>query len=98
MPRAASYLPEELRSRAIGSTFHSQMSRTEFDMKSRGQQVYEDYLRRAPEQVLVIDDCEEGWPLFLRERLVLTDKIHGISEPKILESLAHILAQTFGPQ
>jgi len=94
--RAASYLPDELRSRVIGATFHSRMSKSDFSDMPRGQQVYEDYLRRAPSQVLAIDDDENGWPPFLREHLVVTDNVHGISEPQVLEGLTRTLAAVFG--
>lgn len=94
--RAASYLPDELRCRVIGGTFHSRMSRSDFAALTRGQQVYADYVRRAPAQVLAIDDIKEGWPQFFREYLVVTDAVHGISHPQVLEGLTRTLANVYG--
>lgn len=98
MTRAASYLPEELRRRVVGATYHSEMFDLEFSHTQRGQQVYQDYLRRSPSKVLALDDVDEGWPPAFREHLVLTDDIHGISPPSVQEELRSKLASHFSTQ
>jgi hypothetical protein len=95
MRRAASYLPDELRQRVVGATFHSRMLSFEFAHTPRGLQVYEDYLRRSPSAALAIDDTDEGWPAAFREHLVLTDEAHGISHPSVLSELKSKLASHF---
>lgn len=95
MSRAASYLPQELRRRVVGATFHSEMYEHEFLNTARGLQVYQDYLRRSPSAALALDDTDEGWPDTFREHLVLTDEVHGISAPKVRKELERKLASHF---
>lgn len=45
--QAKAFLPEALRSRVIGATFHSAMNKFEFDAMTRGAQVLADATRRA---------------------------------------------------
>lgn len=94
--RAASYLPDELRARVVGATFHARMVRVEFVHTSRGLQVYEDYLRRSPSAALALDDDDDGWPVAFRKHLVLTDEVHGISLPRVRKELESKLASHFG--
>lgn len=95
MQRAASYLPDELRRRVVGATFHSQMFELEFINTARGQQVFTDYLRRSPARVLAIDDVDDGWPESFREHLVIADAVYGISPPWVQRGLAEKLARNF---
>jgi hypothetical protein len=49
----------------------------------RGQQVFEDVLRRRPRDWLALDDNEEGWPPDHAHRHVLTHMYEGISDPGV---------------
>ena len=93
--RTAKRLPEGLRQRVIGATFHSEMDENYFSNLSRGLQVYNDIQRRNPARFVAIDDVDEGWPLAIREHLVLTHEKHGISHPPVLEELKSKLASHF---
>ncbi len=84
---SAQRLPQGLRRRVIGATFHSSMDRTEFALLLRGQQVYADVVRRRPAEWCALDDVDEGWPDSLRERLVLTDPVLGIASPAAMQGL-----------
>jgi len=79
--RAADRLPEGLRRRAIGSTWHSQMNRQVFDTTPRGLQVIQDLQRRKPTAWFALDDDPEGWPAWTQPYLVQTDGAVGISTP-----------------
>lgn len=86
-------LPVELRQRVIGATWHSAMGRgwpdyIPWDDQTRFQQIAA-YLSRleAPMPWLAIDDDAQGWPDYLRERLVQTDAMRGLSAPEALAEL-----------
>lgn len=86
-------LPVELRPRVIGATWHSCMGKgwpdyIPWDDQTRFEQIAA-YLSRLPEPSpwLAIDDDPEGWPDKLRERLVLTDPMRGLSAPEALAEL-----------
>lgn len=88
--RAKKRLPQELRERVIGSTFHTAMNQARFETLSRGMQVWEDVQRRQPSDWFALDDNTD-WPECCRDNLVLTDPVRGISAPG-MEALvrAHI--------
>lgn len=90
---AAKRLPDGLRRRVIGATYHSAM-RTDirFSDMPRGEQVVRDVLRRAPGSWLAVDDNPEGWPAWALPHLVLTDPHEGISPPHLQEKLRRNLA------
>lgn len=71
-------LPQELRERVIGSTFHTRMNRELFDNLSRGMQVWSDVQRRKPADWFALDDNLD-WPEHCRDKLILTDPVLGIS-------------------
>lgn len=77
--RAVSYLPERLKARVIGATFHSSMSQGHFLDLSRGQQVLADASRRRATRWLALDDDAEHWPVSHREHLVHTDPVDGLA-------------------
>jgi hypothetical protein len=83
---AAKRLPEALRARVIGGTFHSRhMQRQQFQYETpRGLQVYEDVMRRRPRDWIALDDCNEGWPPEARGHFIQTDETEGISAPEVL--------------
>ncbi|WP_043008478.1 HAD domain-containing protein [Comamonas testosteroni] len=80
--QAKAYLPEALRSRVIGATFHSAMNKFEFDAMTRGAQVLADATRRSATSWVALDDDEEGWIGAASEHLVLTNGNEGLSEPR----------------
>lgn len=93
--RTAKFLPEGLRQRVVGATFHSRMDRISFMNLPRGQQVYEDFLRRKPANVVVIDDLNEGWDEPFSDHLVLTHPTHCISDQTVLDELRAKLEREF---
>ncbi len=77
-------LPPALQARVIGATFHSRHMRDDdFLYLPRGQQVFEDVLRRRPREWLALDDNEEGWPREHAHRHVHTHMYEGISDPDV---------------
>lgn len=96
--RARSYeyaklqLSQNLREKVIGATFHNrEMQKIEFDLTSRGAQVWNDVLRRKPSDWIAIDNDENGWPSHCRSKLILTHDRLGLSDPKIQIEVATAL-------
>lgn len=89
--RARSHLPQALRERVVGATYHTQMGRQAFELLSRGQQVVADVGRRRPIQWLALDDEADGWPAHYREQLVRTDPVQGLA-PVLEEFRARLRA------
>ena len=94
--RARLYLPEELRGRVIGSTWHSAMAQREapcfpfvwWDEVTRYQQIQR-YARRAGlKDWVAVDDQPEGWAAADLDKLVHTDSKTGLSDPATLALLA----------
>jgi hypothetical protein len=83
----AKHVPDSLRRRVIGSTFHSRMGEASFLEKPRGLQVWEDDLRRKPLGWVALDDDAEGWPNWCSDCLVRTPYQLGISAPGVLDEL-----------
>jgi hypothetical protein len=90
-------LPIALQHQVIGATWHSAMGRgwpdfIPWDAQTRWEQI-EAYLSRLVEPVrwFAIDDDGQGWPSAQRERLILTDPDHGLSDPAVAAELAHKL-------
>ncbi|MFM0031771.1 HAD domain-containing protein [Paraburkholderia madseniana] len=90
--KPARWLPQSLRSRVIGATFHTKMDKGSFDDSSRGMQIWSDVLRRRPDKWIAVDDDDLGWPPWCRENLVLTHEILGISKSEVLAELETKLA------
>lgn len=88
--RAKAYLPEQLRQRVIGASFHSRMNKMEFDAMSRGGQVLADASRRGVTQWLAIDDDNDGWLSAAESHLMLTDESLGLANP---ESVTELVAK-----
>jgi len=95
--RTAQRLPEGLRRRVIGATFHSRMNEQLFLMKPRGKQVLEDVTRRLPVDWLALDDTDEGWPDD-SDHVILTHEELGISAPGAAERIAAALKRIHAPQ
>lgn len=94
---AVKQLPASLKARCCGATWHKRMLPYApiWDQLPRGQQVLEDVKRRQPERWLAVDDDAQGWSPF-ESQLVVSDKLHGISLPRVREELEWKLACTFG--
>jgi len=95
--RARGALPELLRQRVIGATWHSKMGRSVFggfrlpecwwDQVSRYQQIA-GYVRRAQlTEWVAIDDHGEAWADEHADNLVWTNPDKGISDPLALATL-----------
>ena len=94
MATTAKRLPESLKVRVIGATFHSRhMNNDEFMDMPRGQQVHEDVLRRRPSGWLALDDDSEGWPAEHMARYIKTHEHDGISDPDVQEEFKRKLKE-----
>ncbi|NIF82721.1 hypothetical protein F3J24_04250 [Comamonas sp. Tr-654] len=93
--QARAYLPETLRSRVIGATFHSAMNKFEFDAMSRGAQVLADATRRSATSWVALDDDDDGWGAAASSHFVLTERTSGLSEPQALIELSDKLKEQF---
>ena len=80
-------LPEALQARVIGATYHSRhMVESDFRDLTRGQQVYEDVLRRRPKNWLALDDDAEGWPAAHLDKYIQTHMYEGLADPEVLST------------
>lgn len=91
--RTSKYLRPRLRSRVIGATFHSLMSKSDFSELPRGVQVLRDVQRRKPQSWVAIDDDFSGWPEATLDRYVRTHERDGISDPEALWNLKQKLSE-----
>jgi hypothetical protein len=95
--RARNALPEALRTRVIGATWHSRMGKGElpesklstswWDSATRYQQIAGYAARARLGRWVAIDDNGQGWPTELADQLILTDSNRGISDPEALAQL-----------
>ncbi|CAJ91971.1 hypothetical protein E6A55_04175 [Cupriavidus necator H16] len=101
--RARAYLPAALQARVIGATWHSAMAQHHegahrvdaswFNELSRYAQIAR-YIARAglrAEHWLAVDDDSEDWPAELRDYLVETDGVLGLSSASAQSELAQRL-------
>ncbi len=91
--KARKALPEKLRERVIGATWHSAMGRgwpdyIPWDDQTRFQQIAT-YLNRLPEPMpwLAIDDDAAGWPETQWEHLIQTEPMRGLSASEVRDEL-----------
>ncbi|OBY86769.1 hypothetical protein ACM14_04145 [Delftia sp. JD2] len=90
-------LPEQMRKRFIGGTFHRRVHGANpwllasFQNTSRGQQILADVTRRKPRQWLALDDDIEDWPTTILDRLVACDGRKGLSDPQTRQTLRQML-------
>jgi hypothetical protein len=63
-------LPEELRERVVGATYHASMNKKSLRSMPRRQQVLQDYGRRRPSAWLALDDDHLGWPHSHSDKLI----------------------------
>lgn len=80
----AKRLPNPLRRRVIGATFHSQMVEPLFVDIPRGMQVWRDVVRRNPGDWLALDDDVLNWPAWCLNKYIQTHAQEGISDPAVL--------------
>lgn len=84
---AQNRLPQALRERVIGATWHSQFETNDIVhawwiyTSTRYQQIANDVARRQPSHWLALDDDARGWPRHARAHLVQCDSQLGLSEP-----------------
>lgn len=97
--RARAALPAALRTRVIGATWHSSMSKglTDYvvwDNQTRYEQI-KAYLSRlsAPARWLAVDDDGQGWAEADRQRLIQTDQNRGLSCSETRAELARKLEE-----
>ncbi|MBN3762329.1 HAD domain-containing protein [Burkholderia sp. Ac-20365] len=90
--KAARYLPEELRLRVIGATWHSAMDGSVFARLPRSLQILTDVHRRRPMAWLALDDDDEEWPAWCRSRLIHTHPVLGIGDVVALTKLRNKLS------
>lgn len=89
--KAAKRLPQGLRERVVGATFHSELDRQLFESLSRGRQVMGDVERRRPADWFAAADPDEGWSSESRDRVVITNIQFGISPPDVVARIqAHL--------
>lgn len=78
--------------RVVGATYHTDMPKDVFRDMSRGMQIEADVRRRAPSSWLALDDDEQDWPAWTRDRLVHTDDRFGVREPTVWAQFQEKLA------
>lgn len=101
--RARDFLPEALRRRVVGATWHSQMGRHPDDLNRSRLNWWDDATRYAQikrwisragiQDWVAIDDNPEGWAESDRERLIKTDGETGLSDLAVQARLAFLLGQ-----
>lgn len=93
--RTAKRLPQALRERTVGATFHSELRHLEdaFANMPRGLQILRDVQRRRPKDWLAVDDDLIDWPEQHLKKAVQTDPYEGISAPAVLDELKMKLAE-----
>jgi hypothetical protein len=96
--KVARRLPDTLRARVVGATWHREMHTELFQAMPRGVQVWGDVRRRLPEAWMALDDDDVGWPAVCRDHLVQTDPVLGISAPLVLAQLQLRLAAMHRPE
>ncbi len=96
--RARRYLPQALRSRVIGATWHSAMLHDAdyrpgnwWEQATRHEQINRWASRAAVHDWIAIDDQPEGWPDAERGRLIQTNSATGLSDPAVLDRLSGLL-------
>jgi len=91
--RLAKRLTPGLAARVIGATFHSRMDRQQFAELPRGLQIFADVIRRRPSSWVAIDDDDQDWPNWCRDRLVLTDSHDGLGSTGAINTLRELLRE-----
>lgn len=96
--RTLKRMPEELRQRFVGGTFHRHHHGSDpltsllFQSLPRGQQILNDVNRRQPSDWIALDDDDEDWPTAYRHHLVHCNGALGLSDPDTQAALTRRLA------
>ena len=86
-------LPERLRTRFIGGTYHKHVhgadpwSLASFQSTPRGMQILADVQRRKPRHWIALDDDIEDWPPLAIGNLVACDGTTRLSDPEVRRQL-----------
>ena len=97
--RARRRLPQGLRDRVIGATWHSRFKQDDslrdwwVSQSSRYEQIYQDVVRRRPDDWMALDDDEWGWPSSEARHLVACDPTRGLGEWRTREAFERRLAR-----
>jgi hypothetical protein len=91
--KAAKRLPDSLRKRVVGATFHSRMYEAGFVDSPRGMQVWGDVIRRNPKDWLALDDDYLHWPKWCLDKFIRTHEHEGISDPRVHAEIVEKLAK-----
>lgn len=100
--RARRFLPQSLRERVIGATWHSQFKQDPhikcwWEMASRFDTVMADVLRRRPSAWAAIDDDVAGWPDRFASNLIACPSATGLGDPAARARLHHVLIELNTP-
>ncbi|WOI45511.1 HAD domain-containing protein [Acidovorax sp. BLS4] len=88
------WLPERLRQRFIGGTYHKRIHGADpwaisaFKSMSRGEQIVADVRRRQPRDWIALDDDTVGWPPHAMHNLIECDGQRGLSCAAVRHALA----------
>ena len=97
--RACRRLPQALRERVIGATWHSRFMQDGqlldwwVNHSSRYEQIRRDIVRRQPGDWMALDDDERGWPSSEARHLVACDPMRGLGEWRTREAFERRLAK-----
>lgn len=90
--RTLNRLPDVLRRRVIGATYHTQHT-PRWNDQTRFQQIRENVMYRGlGSEWVALDNDDFGWPDDQRDRLVHTDDYRGLDDPEVLENLKKLLS------
>jgi hypothetical protein len=101
--KTLSKLPESIRERVIGATWHRHM-KTEsgydpFSHMTRFEQIISHVRRNAVQHWLALDDLHSGtedWPEDFQDHLILCNSDLGLADPEVQENLSLWLAEIPG--
>lgn len=100
--RARRFLPEGLKKRVIGSTWHSSM-RSDWEWKnwwetaSRFDTILQDVMRRRPAAWIALDDDVADWDPRLSNHLVATQGNQGLNDRAVQNRLTQKLIELHNP-
>lgn len=93
--RSAKRLPESLRTRVVGATFHSRMNASEFAAATREVQIWNDILTRVPKSWIAISHDLIVDSKMTVSNYIKTDGKRGISAKNTIAELKNKLEECF---